>query len=396
MPAVSPSPQPAVPLRGLEVAYGFAVGRWAGAKPLRPSSQHPRLALEGVLREALRRPPCLVSFSGGLDSSALLAVAVAVARREGLPDPVPATLVFPASGPSDELEWQHLVLDHLEIPRSAWRRFLLTDELDAVGPVARQMLERHGLVWPFNLHFHLPIIEAASGGSVVTGFGGDEIGRSSAGMWGERLIAGRRLWNLKSAGLLAYSVAPPGVRWARQLTRAREYEEEFPWMTPYGRRRLRLAVADEDTHPLGWGRSLRDYFWRRRYVRVCRENFRIVAAPYGVEVRHPFVEAPVLASLGEGHFAGLGDRRGVWDFLFEGLLPEALLARTTKAAFTDPLWTQTSFDFARSWSGRGLDERLVDPEVLRAHWLGDRLSAMSTLLLQAAWLVDHGPRPRPR
>ena len=51
---------------------------------------------------ALRRPPCLVSFSGGLDSSALLAVATAVARREGLDDPVPATLVVPGSPESDE------------------------------------------------------------------------------------------------------------------------------------------------------------------------------------------------------------------------------------------------------------------------------------------------------
>jgi hypothetical protein len=387
------TPRPAVPLSDLEVSYGLALGRWAGATPLAPSSADPRAALDGVLRQALSRPPCLVSFSGGLDSSALLAACVRVARSEGLPDPVPATLVFQESGPSDEREWQHLVLDHLGLARSSWLRFELTDELDAVGPVARDMMTRHGgVVWPFNLHFHLPIIEAAAGGSVVTGFGGDELGRSSAGMWGERLVAQRRLGGPKHLALVAYSRGPSRIRWARQVTRARGHRAELPWLTPRARWQLRMARADEDTHPLGWGAVLRDYFWCRRYIRVCRENFSIVAAPYDVEVVHPFVEAPLLASLGEGHFAGLGGRRGVWELLFAGLLPEALLARTTKAVFSDPLWTETAQQFARSWSGRGLDERLVDVDVLRAHWLSPERSVMSTSLLQAAWLADHGPR----
>jgi hypothetical protein len=384
------APRRAVPMSSLEVSYGLALGRWAGATPLAPSSADPRAALDAVLLRALRRPPCLVSFSGGLDSSALLAACARVARANGLPDPVPATLVFHESGPSDERDWQHLVLDHLGIDRSTWLRFELTDELDAVGPVAQAMMLRHGLVWPFNLHFHLPIIEAAAGGSVVTGFGGDELGRSSAGMWGERLLAQRRLGGPKHLALLAYSRGPARIRWARQLTRKREYRSELPWLTAHARLRLRLARADEDTHPLGWGRVLRDYFWCRRYIRVCTENFKIVAAPHDVEMVHPFVAAPLLASLGEAHFAGLGSRRGVWEHLFAGMLPNALLARTTKAIFDDPLYTASSLEFARSWSGRGVDERLVDVDRLRAHWLGAERSVMSTSLLQAAWLADHG------
>jgi hypothetical protein len=386
------SREPAVPLRSLEVAYGLALGRWAGAAPLPASHVTPRAALDDVLRRALSRPPCLVSFSGGLDSSALLAAAVRVAREEGFPEPIPATLVFNESAPSDEQAYQHMVLDHLGLDRSAWLRFELTDELDAVGPVARSMLREHGLVWPFNLHFHLPIIEAAAHGSVITGFGGDEVGRSSAGMWGERLVEQGWRGSPKHMALVAYSRGPSRVRWARQVTRRRRDRQELPWLTARARVHLRLARADEDTHPLGWGPVLRDYFWCRRYVRVCRENFRLVAAPHDVEVFHPFVEAPVLASLGERHFAGLGGRRGVWDYLFAGLLPDALLRRTSKAVFDDPLWTDTAIEFARSWSGRGLDESLVDVDALRAHWLGDDRSVMSTSLLQAAWLADDGPR----
>ena len=39
-----------------------------------------------------------------------------------------------------------------------------TDELDSVGPVAQAVLRRHGPLWPFNAHFHMPLLERASGG----------------------------------------------------------------------------------------------------------------------------------------------------------------------------------------------------------------------------------------
>ena len=52
----------------------------------------PLAALEEAILPALRRPPCLVSFSGGRDSSCVLAAATRAARREGLQPPVPVTL----------------------------------------------------------------------------------------------------------------------------------------------------------------------------------------------------------------------------------------------------------------------------------------------------------------
>ena len=42
-----------------------------------------------------------------------------------------------------------------------------TDELDAVGPYARRALARHGLLWPFNAHFHAPMLEQAAGGDAA-------------------------------------------------------------------------------------------------------------------------------------------------------------------------------------------------------------------------------------
>jgi asparagine synthase (glutamine-hydrolysing) len=51
----------------------------------------PVTELERVVVPALRRPPCLVSFSGGHDSSLVLAAAARAARRERLPAPIPVT-----------------------------------------------------------------------------------------------------------------------------------------------------------------------------------------------------------------------------------------------------------------------------------------------------------------
>lgn len=378
----------AIGLRPLEVAYGLAFGVSRKLPPLEAdAATAPRAAFESVMLRALRRPPCVVSFSGGLDSSGLLALATHVARREGLPDPVPATLEFPGAADSDERHYQELVLRHLGI--DDWVRLPFTDELDAVGPFAQRAMLRHGLLWPFNLHFHLPIIEAARGGTVMTGFGGDELGRSSASLNAERAIARRRIGSPREAAHIAYRLSPPALRHARELFRRLELRETFPYLTTKARAQLRLALTEEHTHPFGWGRLLREWMWRGRYFRVCKGNFRVMGGPDDVVTVHPFVEPEVLRVLGEnGRYAGMGGRKEILTALAGDLLPPELLARTTKAAFGVPLWTETATEFAAGWSGRGLDASLVDPDAVRATWLTPGRSVMTTSMLQAAWLAD--------
>ncbi len=75
--------------------------------------------------------------------------------------------------------------------------------------------------------------------------------------------------------------------------------------------------------------------------------------------------------------------------VFGSLLPTELIERRSKGRFTDPLWTETARQFARDWSGGGVDSTLVDPDALRRHWAGDVRNVVSTTLLQAAWLHDH-------
>ncbi|HWC25368.1 MAG TPA: asparagine synthase-related protein, partial [Solirubrobacteraceae bacterium] len=165
--AVAPALSP------LDVACGIVFDPRPRPAALPAPTATPQRALEDAVLAALRRPPCVVSFSGGRDSSLVLAAAARVARRERLPPPIPATNRFPDAPETDETDWQEQVVAHLGL--SDWERLEFTDELDAVGPYARRMLRAHGLLWPFNVHFHLPLLERARGGSLLTGLGGDQL-----------------------------------------------------------------------------------------------------------------------------------------------------------------------------------------------------------------------------
>ena len=160
----------------LEVSSGVVLGSRhepdPGLDAQRPSAG-PRETLEGLLLEALRRPPCVVAFSGGRDSSAMLAEVTRVARAHGLEDPVAHTLRFGDHPRTSEDEWQELVIGHLGL--ESWSRRTVTDELDALGPIALDVIRRYGIHWPPNVHTFKLLLEPATGGSLVTGNGGDEL-----------------------------------------------------------------------------------------------------------------------------------------------------------------------------------------------------------------------------
>ena len=379
--------RPAPPIDDVDVAYGIPLGLEASghrARQDKPST--PAAAMEAVLLRALQKPPCVVSFSGGRDSSALLALATHIARREGLAPPIPATLLFPGVELANEDSWQQTVLGHLGL--TEWLRFPVADELDAVGPVATTALRRHGLLWPFNAHFHLPIIAAADGGSVVTGFGGDEIARSSEGARAERVLTRRRRWQWVDAFVIGLAAAPPQVRIAVQRHRALNTVGKLPWLTPQGRRAVVRGYGKlEGQVPFGWGRKLRRWIRYGRYYTVCKGSFQAMGDSYRCTIEHPFVDPIVLQALAaHGGFGGLGSRTDIMRLLVGELLPEAVLSRADKGSFSDPLWTKTSQEFARDWSPATISGDLVDPHRLKEHWLSDDRNILSTTLLQQAWV----------
>jgi len=380
---------PPLELGPLERAAGMAFGRTKSVTALaKDHSRTPRQALEAVLVEALQRTPCVMSFSGGRDSSGLLAVAVAVARREGLPLPIPATLVFPDDEQADEGHWQQAVLDHLGLTE----RMIITasgDEFDAIGPLAREVLAKHGLLWPYNVHFHLPIVRQAVGGTVVTGFGGDELALSSSTLFAERVITRRRPKNVRDVLAVGASVSPWPTRFVGQLYATRQLIDVTPWLTPVGRTAVWAAYAGAQARsPLGWGRKLRNELWPARYVQSTLCSAQAIADPYDVRMTHPFVEPRVLQALAaHAPFTGMGGRDALVGSLFGDVLPPDVVRRTTKASFGSALWTETARDFARSWTGAGVDARFVDAEAIRRQWLDATVNAFSASLLQQGWLA---------
>ncbi len=385
------SAEQALPLSDVDLVYGMPIGyEPVPALPSERVSSDPVVSMEAVLTRALQRPPCLISFSGGRDSSAMLALAVRVARREGLALPIPATLVIQDSAEAAEDDWQRIMIDHLGL--QDWVRISISDELDIVGPVATAALARHGLLWPFNTHFHAPIMERATGGSLVTGFGGDEVALSSETARAEQVLARRRRPHPIDAAVVGLAISPRPVRsWVLRRRAVSSTLKPMVWLTDEGRRSVSRAIGVADAAiPLGWSRVLRHAIWRSRYFRTCEHSFAVLAAARNVEVHHPFADRAVLQALAaRGGFGGIGSRTDLVRALFGDALPPAVVKRPTKATFDDAMWTSAARQFAQDWSGGGLPSRFVEGDRLRKHWLEPRPHALSSPLLQAAWLHDY-------
>ena len=377
-------------LTGLEAACGMVFKTDANVEPLPDMSRFrtAREALEHAMLAGLTRPPCAVSFSGGRDSSAVLAVATLVARREGLPLPIPVTLRFPLCDESDETMWQEQVIDHLGIDE--WRRVELTDEIDMLGPYARRVLCRHGLVWPFNAHFHAPIAEQVAGGSVLTGFGGDELLTTSPARRVAMILSRQTRPRLRDVPRVTRAVAPRGVR--RRL-HERDYRRAEPlaWLRPEARREVaRVRGADAATIPIRWDDSVRDYWWRSRYRRAVCDSLGRVADAEGAVAVHPLCDREFLIAISaERTQLGFRNRTQAMEILFGELLPQTTLSRNSKGLFNTAMWGHYAREFVAQWDGSGIDESIVDVDALRAVWSAERPDPRSFTLLQGAWLEQN-------
>lgn len=341
-------------------------------------------ALDRAVLPALWNAPCLVSFSGGRDSSLVLAVATGAARRAGLPDPIPVTNRFPGVAGADETEWQELVVAHLGL--RDWVRLPFSDELDAVGPVAQAVLRRHGLLWPFNAHFHAPLLIAARGGSLLTGVGGDELFSASVRPHAVALASRSARPVPRDAARLALALGPRALR-RRRL--ARRHRGGFPWLTAAGERAVAGMLARHAAElPLRLAPRMR---WALgfRYAGVGTDSLDLIAADAGARIAHPLLDPAVWGAVTRAAAPhGFTGRTAAMRALFGHLLPDALLSRRGKAGFDEVFFSSHSRHFVRSWNGAGTPAGLVDPDALREHWRGAAPMAQSFTLLQAASAGD--------
>jgi asparagine synthetase B (glutamine-hydrolysing) len=379
------------PMTELERATGFPIGNERTGVPIATeSARDPREALEVAMLRVLRRGRTYVSFSGGRDSSSILATAALLARREGLEEPIALTLRFPGVASTDESAWQERVIEHLGLER--WEIIELTDELDLLGEIAQEVLRSHGPLWPFNTHFHVPMFQRASGASLMTGFDGD--GLLGGWRWARaQAVLCRRVRPIpRDAARVALALAP---RWARRRLVRAPLSHGVTWLTGEGERQLAAyARQQEADQPRRWDRWLRTCYGYRRFVLLPIRSLATVASDHQVRVEHPFLDPGFLAALAiAGGGAGFGSRTEIMRRLFAGVLPDDLNSRPSKAEFGASFWGPKARAFADSWDGAGLDTDLVDDDRLREVWRTPSPLFGSSMLLQIIWLQAQRQSP---
>jgi len=369
----------------LEVATGWAYGL-VPEQPLPKTSATPREMLDNAIRPALRAGRCYVAFSGGRDSSAVLAAATALARREDLPPPIPVTTVYPDLPDTDESDWQRLVIGHLGITN--WIRLeFRSGESDLLGPAARRALKAHGLMWPPALQTQGAMYEHLEEGSLLTGEGGDAVFGMQR-VTPLTVMRRRRRFDRLVVTESFKAVLPRPVR--RGLIARRERSGQLrPWLRPRAlQQHAKLVTADDAQQPLRYDRGTW-FLNRRRFWSVMGTNQRETAAEFGLLTSDPLLDPGFLAALARrGGGWGFTGRTAVMRALFSDVLPNEVLARSTKAAFNRAVTGPGTLEFAESWDGTGVDPDLVDPDVLRTLWRSASPTMPTGMLLHSAWLAS--------
>lgn len=371
-------------LSTVEIATGVVTGADPTFELLpRRVTRSPRECLEEAFVPWLQMEPCCVSFSGGRDSSAVLAVATHVARKRGLADPVPVSLRFPDVPEAEESEWQELVVRHLRLEH--WERVEVHGELDFLGPVATDLIKRHGLLWPANVHTQAHVVRRVRPRALLTGLEGD--GLLGSWRWGQVAaeLTDRDRLNLRHIALLLYANGPGVVRRSRMK---RKGLLESPWLTKEADHETGLRwMRHEAEEPGRWCARVR-WWSRRRYLSLVTRSLDVIGKSHDAKIGHPLLDRSFLAALSNVRpITGFGDRTNAMRYLFGDLLPDPALSRSTKAWFSAAYWGVEARSFAREWDGWGIDPELVDAARLKRVWSDDRPSSRTALLLQSLWAL---------
>jgi Asparagine synthase len=370
-----------VRLSPVETQLGFPFEARSGAPTVvrrSPDRRSARAVLEDILRDALADGPCYVTFSGGRDSSALLALAVHLARRDGLPLPVPVTAVYPEAPATDESYWQQLVLDHLGVGDQVV--VAVGGQQRLLSESATVALRSHGVLWPEATQLQGPLLRGLhAGGALVTGEGGDNA------------IAGGRVAPLR----MLMRTWPPRrsiVRGAVRSMRDRQPAFVPGWFTAAAAEVFRTRVV-EHREALRWDVRTRQIL-DQPAAQVLFANVKASIAECRLRPFLPFVDPQFLAALSrEGGPLGFGGRGLVFEHLVGDVLPREVVFRSSKASFNETRWGDDEREFAREWDGTGFDSDWVDADILRAEWLSADPHPVADFHLHVAWAAHHGITP---
>lgn len=367
----------------LEVACGTMIGFDLDVAPLDRDEHDGRSfvsALSDALLGHLQGGPCFVAFSGGRDSSGILALAVSLARRHGLPLPVPITERYEGVDDADEREWQELVIGHLAI--DDWEVISTTGDSDLLSDSARSFVHAQGLLYPANTYLNIDLAAAARGGTLLTGIGGDELFESPANpvlqMWKYWHRPGRR-------HVRALSLLKPG---AEQRRFAQLVLDRAHWLTPTAVDQVLERLMADRKSPR-WDTGLRTWVTDRYYGGLMTA-LASLGAHTGSVVAAPILERRVLAAAASQQGAGgFESRTQAMEQTFGHVLPPEVSARQSKAVFDAVVRSDTTSAFAANWDGSGIATDVVDVDrLLRAVAEPPVPAGASLLLQQAAFGVD--------
>lgn len=369
----------------------MAFGLVADAPPLPPPSPSLAAGIEAVLVRMLSRPPCLVAFSGGHDSSAALTLSVRAAERHGLDPPVPITYRFPGHPEASEKDYQQAVVGHLGL--DDWIRIDIDDELDCVGDWARDAVAKIGLRWPFNTFFLLPLARRARGGSLVTGFGGDELLAPGTHDRAVAVLSAAERPRRSDLRAVARAFAPRALR-----RRAAAGQASPPaWLTAAGEAEYRRRSGElRGRARLTYGREIRVDTWPSRYVQQGLASIAAVGDAADAATCGLFAEPEVVSALAASHERrGPRSRGALFAALCGDAAPPSFFDRTTKARFNSPFWGPHARAFAAAAEPERLDvdRELVDPAALVEAWRQPDPDARSFLLAQACAFAREGLTP---
>jgi asparagine synthase (glutamine-hydrolysing) len=365
----------------IELALGMPLGIVPDALVLPTVQRSPRQELERIIvQQYTAQRTVYVCFSGGRDSSAVLALAVHVAARLGALPPVPITLRFPDHPESDESQWQESVIRHLGL--TDWI-VIERPDADLLDPVVTGLLAARGLFYPSQIGSYLPIVAAAAGGVLLTGEGGDE----SFGGWQFRPALHPVAWGprgaLKAVAVAALSRGSGSMRrWYRRRS------VPYPWLTAAGREAADRALDDPaELEPVAWRRYMAWAFARRAWY-LAQDTLTGVGESSDCRIVHPLAERALLGSLASAWpRRGPGDRTDVMQAVVGDLLPQPLVARDDKAILASVFVGARTQQFIERWDGSGVDAEWVDRDVLREVWARRYPYAGSFSLLHQAWLA---------
>lgn len=387
---ISGAPAPHPGLSREELLFNYPYGEAGGSATRAPRSAVPRptgrrslwAALCAEIEAAVDDRPVYVEFSGGCDSSVVLAAAAAVCRRVGHADPVPVTFRFPEYPETDESTFQNGVVEALGL--TTWQLFQSPD-MELLGAPALAAQESLGLAWPPQVFTRAAIWGQLEPGVLLTGEGGDEV-------FGPPLInplrsfasAARRRDVVAAARAARLAVMGPSQR-AQFIVSSNPLGWEVPWLSTELRREVFALAAQEAAQE-----PIRRASWARWYLRApsvhrMESNLRWFGASFGLDVRCPLMAPGVVwAAVDALPPYRRRNRTELLHAAFADTVPGVARSRTSKIHLTRPFFGRSTKAFAAHWDGSGLPPG-VDAAWLRHEWLtSDEPHAGSAMLLLVA------------